>query len=167
MFSENLATYLNDHLAGSSAVLELLVHVASTFKDQDVSRVATELHAEVLADRLELEALMARLQIKQSVPRKASAWISEKLAQLKLHMDDWGGGSLRLLEATEAISVGIEGKRLLWLSLSKASDSALELRGCDYAQLIHRAEDQRTRVEAVRRNAAPAALVSGEQIKGA
>lgn len=158
MAHKHLATYLNDHLAGSSAALEMLEVLASAYAGSDVERFARELHDEILEDRLELEGLMARLQISQSPPRKAVGWISEKLAQLKLRIDDPAGGAFRLFEATEAISTGIEGKRLLWRALEAIAVDPPGSGGCDYDRLIRRAEDQRRRVEQVRIDAARKAL---------
>jgi hypothetical protein len=56
---------------------------------------------------------MARLGVPTSAPRRAAAWLAEKLTELKLRLDDPSGGALRLMETLEAVSVGIEGKRLL------------------------------------------------------
>jgi hypothetical protein len=44
-----------------------------------------------MADRQELEALMARLHIAKSRRRKATAWLAEKATQLKLQFDDPAG----------------------------------------------------------------------------
>jgi hypothetical protein len=152
------ATYLNDHLAGSTTAIELLEYLSFTCAGTHIERFATELRNEIAADRQELEHLMERLGIAQSVPRKASAWIAEKFLQLKLRIEDVKCGPLRLLEATEAVSVGIEGKRLLWIALEAAAETAPELTGLDYVRLIKRAEDQRAQVETFRRDAAKQSL---------
>ena len=120
------------------------------------------MRADIEADRKELEGLMARWGVSQSPPRKASAWVGEKLAELKLRLDDPAAGAFRLLETTEAVSVGIEGKPL-WRSLAAAAEQSAEFRGVDYDRLIRRAEEQRARAEAVRLEAAKAALAGGGQ----
>ena len=158
MSNKYLATYLNDHLAGSVTVLELLSHLEAAYAGTETTRFAAELRGEIAADRAELEGLMARLQIAQRPSRKAAAWIAEKAAQVKLSFDDGAGGPLHLLEAMEAISIGIEGKRLLWLALDAVATAPPGLGGCDYQRLIQRAEDQRRRVESVRVTAARRAL---------
>lgn len=160
MARKYLATYLNDHLAGSSSVLELLEHLASAYAGSETERFAAELRAEVYADREELEGLMGRLEVSQSVPRRASAWVAEKLARLKLQLDDPAAGALRLLESMDAISLGIEGKRELWAALAATAETDPGLRGLDYGRLQQRAKDQRSRVEVVRIEAATAALIS-------
>lgn len=156
MVETHVATYLNDHLAGSEAALELLEHLEQAHAAEPVARFAAELRADILADRRELEALMARLQITASRPRKVLAWLAEKMTELKLRLEDSASGALRLLEVFDAVSVGIEGKRLLWRSLRAAAECRTELRGPDYERLEQRAAEQRHRVEAVRLEAAQA-----------
>ena len=158
MNSEHLATYLNDHLAGSVAVLDLLAHLETAHANTDTERFATQLRADIVADRQELETLMERLQITESLPRKAVAWLAEKATQLKLRIEDSAGGTLHLLETLDAVAVGIEGKRSLWQALAAAAEEELTLRGIDYERLSGRAEEQRRRVEAVRLPAAKAAF---------
>jgi hypothetical protein len=114
----------------------------------------------VEADRKELESLMSALEISESRTRKASAWIAEKFTELKLRFDDPAAdGDLRLLESIEAVALGIDGKRALWRSLAAAAAGAPKLQMLDYERLEHRAEEQRSRIEAVRLDAARKALV--------
>jgi hypothetical protein len=133
MAEHYLETYLNHHLAGSEIALELLDLVHQPH-DPAVG-FASELRAEIAADRRELEALMARLQVAVSRSRKAAAWFSEKIMELKLRLDDRQGGDLRQLEIWEDLSLGIEGKRLLWRSFASAPEATLDLRGTDYGLL--------------------------------
>jgi hypothetical protein len=150
----HLATYLNDHLAGSSAAFELLDLLEAEHAKTPIATLAAGLREDVSADRRELEALMTRLGIAQSGPRKAAGWLAEKSAEFKLRLDDPGGGNLRLLEIFEALSLGIEGKRLLWRSLKTAAVYNPELQGTDYATLERRADEQRIGVEPFRMGAA-------------
>lgn len=158
MADEHLATYLNDHLAGSVAAIELLEYLEKVHVGTDMARFFAELRADVEADRRELEALMDRLQIAKSFSRKVTAWLTEKITQLKLRLDDPRGGPLCLLEALEVLALGIEGKRALWRALAAAAEAAPRLQGVDYERLAQRAEEQRRRVEVARLEAARAAL---------
>jgi predicted nuclease with TOPRIM domain len=162
----NLATYLNDHLAGSVAAVELLEHLEETHAGTDVGRFLAELRAEVEADREELNALMARLAIDESVMRKTTAWLAGKLTDLKLRLDDSEGGELRLFESLEALSLGIEGKRLLWIAMAAAAKDAPKLRLIDYERLAQRAEGQRNRVEGRRLEAGKLALLATDSEHG-
>ncbi|MDB5301977.1 MAG: hypothetical protein JWO87_3640 [Phycisphaerales bacterium] len=167
MTNKHLATYLNDHDAGALTALELLEHLTSAYAGTPVAAFARELHAEIAADRLELEALMAHLDIAKSGVRQASAWLAEKLAELKLRLDDVRAGAFRLFEAAEAVSLGIEGKKLLWVVLSQESENLPSLQLLDYDRLIRRAEDQRRRVEAVRLEAGKAAFIPAQSVASA
>src|SRR5438105_546827 len=98
MAGQHVATYLNDHLAGSVVALELLEHLERAQAGSPVARFAAELRADIAADRGELEVLMARLQVSVSRPRKVAAWFGEKMTELKLRLDDPSAGALRRLE---------------------------------------------------------------------
>lgn len=160
MVDGHLATYLNDHLAGAVAAIELLTHIEAAHAGTSTGQCFAELRTDVEADRQELEALMSRLHIPVSRSRAAIAFLAEKAAQLKLRLDDAAGGALRLLEVSEAVALGIEGKRALWRALAAAAAAAPALQLADYERLTRRAEEQRQRVEAVRLAAAKAAFTA-------
>jgi Skp family chaperone for outer membrane proteins len=156
--ADHIATYLNDHLAGSVVALELLEHLEGAHANTDLEQWFAQLSADIAKDRGELEALMARLEITESRTRKASAWLTEKMTELKLRIDDPAGGSLRLFESLEGLSLGIEGKRLLWIALATASENSPALKILDYQRLMQRAQEQRDRVEELRVTTARKAL---------
>src|ERR671917_2034944 len=150
MANESLTTYLNDHLAGSVVALELLDHLQEDGAGAAEASILAGVHADIEADRQELEAFMAQRGIAVSAPRKATGWLVEKLSELKLRLDDAGDGALRRLEALETVSLGIAGKAALWHALAAAAEEAPELSGLDYARLVSRAEAQRQVVETLR-----------------
>lgn len=150
MAHEHLTTYLNDHLAGSVIALELLDHLQATHAGSELGTFFKQLSSDIAADRDELQGLMERLEISESRTRKASAWFTEKMTELKLRLDDPKDGSLRLFESLEALSLGIEGKRSLWIGLIAAAEQSPSLRILDYERLEERAQEQRDRVENLR-----------------
>jgi hypothetical protein len=158
MANEHIATYLNDHLAGSVVALELIEHLEAAHVGTPLESFLAQLRADVTADRHELEGLMEQMHLTESRARKATAWLSEKFTEVKLRLDDPSGGALRLLEAFEVLSLGIEGKRGMWVALAAVAEEADWLRVVDYERLTRRAEEQRSRVEAERLKAAKAAL---------
>ena len=158
MADDYIATYLNDHLAGSVVAVELMENLETVYAGQPIADFIAKLRADIEVDILELEALMGQLQISESRTRKASAWLTEKFTQLKLRLDDPAHGDLRLFESLEALSLGIEGKRSLWLALSAAAELSPQLRIADYQRLQQRAEEQRARVEEQRLELARKAL---------
>jgi hypothetical protein len=155
---DHIATYLNDHLAGSVVAIELMENLEAVYAGKPIADFIAKLRADIEADVQELEHLMGRLQISESRTRKASAWLTEKFTQLKLRLDDPADGELRLFESLEALSLGIEGKRSLWLALSAAAEVSPQLRIADYQRLRQRAEEQRERLEAKRLEVAQRAL---------
>jgi hypothetical protein len=157
--SKVLTTYLNDHLAGSVAALELLDHMISL--DQGSGRVAlTELRAQVEQDQKVLQGLLRELGARESPVRKAAAWFTEKLGQAKLKFDDPGDGDLRMLEALEALGLGIQGKLGLWRALVAVAGRVPQVGALDLQRLQQRATDQFERVEALRIPVARSALTS-------
>ena len=158
MAEEHIATYLNDNLAGAIVAIELLEHLEAAHASTPLAAFLAELRTEIVADREALEALMRQLQVAESRTRKGTAWLGEKVTQLKLRLDDPSGGPLRLFEALEVVAIGIEGKRALWRALTAAAEGTPRLRVVDYERLEQRAEEQRQRVEVRRLEAAKLAL---------
>lgn len=154
MANDALATYLNDHLAGSVIALELLEHVETERAGTPDAHVLARLRAEIAEDRAELERLLQRLHIPASKPRQLTAWLTEKLGEVKLRIDDPGHGALRRLEALETVSLGIEGKRSLALALAAAAGGIPALADFDAEALARRADNHRAMVEPLRLAAA-------------
>jgi hypothetical protein len=149
--NERLAIYLNDHLAGSVIALEMLEDLAD---DPEIAK----LREEILADREVLERLLARTGAEISQPRQAAAWLTEKLGDVKLYLDDPDQGGLRRLEMLETIAMGIFGKESLWASLQESMAGNPLLQSEDYPALRLRAQQQREIIERMRLAAARAAF---------
>jgi hypothetical protein len=162
---KHLARYLNDHLAGSTTIINLLQHLQRSPKGKDVEWFLVTLRGDVVADRVSLEGVMERAQVKKHRHRTAAAWLIEKLTRFKLRMDDKGDGALQFLEGLELVEVGIEGKRELWRALAATSEQMPMLKGINFGQLIQRAEEQHERVESLRIETAKAALAGVQSPK--
>jgi hypothetical protein len=143
-----LSDYLNDHLAGSVALLELLDRVVVVFEGKPLERFFRDLRADIQEDQEKLTELIAKLDMDQSVIRKASAWFMEKLSRPTIDLDD--ESQIGLFLALEALVLGITGKRSLWRALQAASRTVPQLARLDYSELEKRAIDQCERVEARR-----------------
>jgi len=164
MSHPNLSVYLNDHLAGSVAALEMLEHLEKAHPDTELALFTKRLRTEIEEDLQELETLMKRLDIVRSSAREVMAWLAEKATEVKLAMDDQAGGQLRLLEVMEAVSLGIEGKLSLWKSLEAVAEVSLDLRGPNYPELKRRAQKQRAQVEPIRLEAALEAFTTPSEV---
>ena len=148
----HLETYLNDHLFGATAALELLQHLEETHPD--LASFLSSLRSDIESDRQELEVLLENIGASPSTVRQAAGWTLEKLARLKLNVDDESEGELKLFESLEVLEIGVYGKGALWRVLQ----SVPAARGPNYRRLISRADEQRNRIEAARLAAARAAF---------
>ena len=155
---EGLITYLNDHLAGSVAALELLDHLIQLQPGTAGARGLAAVRTEVEEDQQTLQSLLREVGGKESRVRRAAAWLTEKLGQAKLRLDDPGSGDLHILEALETLALGIQGKSALWRALAVASAHLPPVQQRDFAALEARAQNQFQRVDSLRLQAAPAAL---------
>ena len=150
--SENLGTYLNDHVAGSVLALELLDHLIDLPEAPD-RKLLTQLRIEIQEDQDALRQLLRSVGAKESTARKAAAWLTEKLGRAKLRIDESGSGELRLLEGLETLALGIQGKLALWRSLATLEDAVPPLKTLDLARLQSRALEQFERVDRLRLDA--------------
>ena len=158
MAATGLTTYLNDHLAGSVIALELLDHLMEQHPAVGRGELAA-IRAEIQEDQQLLRRILSDVGGDESPIRKAAAWLTEKLGQVKLKMDDRLPGELRAFEALEALALGIQGKLLLWRALGTVAGNIPSLGRVDLPQLMRRAENQFDRIEGLRRRTAPTALL--------
>ena len=164
--NNNLTTYLNDHLAGSVAAIELIDDLIGASKDQSLKTFLADLKRDIEDDQKVLQQLIAGADEKQSATRKAAAWFSEKLARAKLKIAGEDFGGLGLVQALEMLALGIRGKELLWRALRESGFAAPSdvgppeprRRRIDLAKLEQRALQQQQRVEEKRLEAARAAF---------
>ena len=157
--SENLGTYLNDHVAGSVLALELLDHLIDLPEAPD-RRLLTQLRTEIQEDQEVLRQLLRSVGTEESTARKAAAWLTEKLGRVKLRLDESGSGELRMLEGLETLALGIQGKLALWRSLATLGEAVPPLKTLDLVRLQARALEQFERVDRLRLHAARRGLSS-------
>jgi hypothetical protein len=153
-----LGIYFNDHLGGSTAGLELAKRIRDENEGNDLGAFMSGLVQEIAEDRETLQELMDAIGVDPDRLKVAGGWITEKLGRLKLNGRLMGDSPLSPLIELESLSLGIEGKRSLWIALLETQSERFggdRLRG-----LIERAERQRAGVEEHRRRAAREALRS-------
>jgi hypothetical protein len=154
--SDNLATYLHDHLAGSVAGLELVEALAEQHEGEALGRFAGRLSKEIEADRRTLKDLAERIGPGGNPLKDAGAWLAEKVSRLKLSRP--AAGELGTFEALEALALGILGKKALWDALAVVAPQDPRLGEQDFGELSRRARAQHAQVEEQRLNAARTAL---------
>ncbi len=151
-----LAIYLNDHMAASTAAVELVRRAAGANRGTLYGEALAELRTEIEEDRAALASIMDRVGVRADEVRKLLAWGVEKLGRLKLNGQLTGYSPLSRLEELEILELGVIGKLLLWEALRRAAPTGVSDE--ELAQLADRARSQRERLEDLRLRAADEAL---------
>lgn len=147
-----VAIYLNDHLAGATAGLELARRLLKSNRGTHLEDSLEALVAEVEEDLRTLEGIMEDLAVGRSSFKQGAAWLGEKVARLKLNGAVFDRSPLSQLIELEALSLGIEGKRGLWQTLRTSLADGIS--GVDLDDLIGRADAQRALIDRFRLDAA-------------
>ena len=153
-----LSIYLNDHLAGATAGVELARRAAGSNRTTSYGPVLEKIAEEIEEDRQALEEIMDRLSVRTDRVKVGLAWSAEKAGRLKLNGELIRYSPLSRLVELEGLSLGVEGKLALWQSLRDTYADDRRLRNIDFEELIKRGRSQRRRLERQRRRAAEQAL---------
>jgi hypothetical protein len=156
--NNKLTIYLNDHLAGATAALELSRRIAANNRNNAYTQTLAELAAEIEADRDVLIGAMDRLSISRDRVKLAASWLAEKIGRLKLNGELVHYSPLSRLEELEILLLAVHGKLSLWDVLRRIHGSDPRLLGIDLDDAIARARVQRRSIERLRRRAAREAL---------
>ena len=157
---EALVVYLNDHLAGAAAGIELAEKLRDSHQGTELGKDMVALYHDISEDRDTLEELMRHLEVQRHRVKEAAGSMLEKLSRLRLNPALTGSAELTRLLETEALSLGIEGKLSLWMALKEAAAANPRLAAADYDRLIERARDQRRALEPHRLAAAAASFTA-------
>jgi len=154
--AEHLSTYLNDHFAGSTAGLDMARRAAGNNEGTELGALLERIAAEIEEDRAILQSVIDAVGAEQNPAKAAIAWAGEKAGRLKPNNQLTGYSPLSRLVELEALSLGIEGKRGLWVVLADLDDPRLAT--YDFPALAERAQRQRDEIEPFRRAAAAGAF---------
>jgi hypothetical protein len=151
-----LAIYFNDHLGASTTGLELAKRIRGENEGTELGTFMERLVEEIAEDRRTLQEFMDLIDAGADRLKVAGGWITEKLGRLKLNGQLIGYSPLSRLVELEALSLGIEGKRVMWVTLLETQPERF---GAEpLRELIARAERQRDGLEEHRRRAAREAI---------
>jgi hypothetical protein len=159
MDKDALRTYLNDHLAGSTLGVDHARQIEERNEGTPLGDVMARVAADIEADRDKLEQIMERLDVAKNPVKAATAWVAEKAGRVKFSGASAADKDLGNFLALETMSLGVEGKRCLWLALQQVEGVYPELDSVELETLVKRAEEQRATLEAERLAAARTALV--------
>lgn len=153
-----IEVYLNDHLAGSAAAIELVTEMRSNNEASTLGDLLTWLQGEIESDKASLESLMQHLDAGSSTVKQVGAAAAEKLGRLRFSERVTGSSALSRLLEMETLSVGISGKLGLWRALHEVAPSRPELVAAELEHLADRARQQLDELEPHRLVAAREAL---------
>jgi hypothetical protein len=153
-----LAIYLNDHLAGATAGLELARRSASSNEGSGYGRFLDDLVTEIDEDRESLLELMRAVGVGVDRIKVLGGWAAEKAGRLKLNGRLLGYSPLSRLLELEGLTLGVRGKLCLWRALIELQPADPRLSAAQLARLSERAEAQLDGLEAQRLQAAALAF---------
>jgi len=153
-----LQIYLQDHLAGATFDLELVQCCLRNNEGSEFAESLSELTAEIAADRRKLQEIMRDVGAEVSRTKVAVGWTLEKVRRLKPNGGFFEYTALARVAELESLAIGIAGKRAMWRALEDLSSREDHFGRHDFSALAERADDQLSRVEDLRLNAAHAAF---------
>jgi hypothetical protein len=145
-----LATYVQDHYAGSTGGLELAKSAANANAGTEFGAPLTRLATEIAEDRDALKRIMGRLEVSPAPIKAALAWGAEKARRLKPNGQLRGYSPLSRVVEIEALITGVSGKLSGWRALTAVAPTDARLDAAQLADLEARAEDQLSRLHDLR-----------------
>jgi hypothetical protein len=149
---DNLATYLNDHLAGATTGRELAKRALANNRGTEFEPTLEWLVEQIVEDREALLGIMRAVGAPEDHLKKLAAFALERVGRLKPNNALFSYSPLSRLVELEGLVLGVTGKLAVWRSLQQLDDPRLA--GFDLEQLAQRSLEQRDRVEEQRRAAA-------------
>jgi hypothetical protein len=154
MSEKHLRIYLQDHLAGATAGLELARRARGANEGSEYGPPLAKVADEIEADRRHLQGIIEDLGFGGDRLKNMAAWGLEKAGRLKLNGQLTGYSPLSRVEELEGLLTGITGKWGLWVSLLEVAPGEPRLDAALLERLRDRAEAQRATVEELREKAA-------------
>ncbi|MEU4495684.1 hypothetical protein AB0F96_20085 [Streptomyces sp. NPDC023998] len=154
MHHKALRIYLNDHLAGATAGIELSRRIARAHRSSARAPELRRLAEDIAQDRQSLLELMEALEIAPHRYRIYGGWVAEKAARLKPNGRVYRRSGLSTLVELEALRMGIQGKHHLWVALVPVAAASDQLDASRLQDLIDRAMNQMATVDSLHHTAA-------------
>ncbi|MFF7177595.1 hypothetical protein [Streptomyces sp. NPDC008121] len=155
-----MAVYLNDHLAGASAGVQLARRMTRAHRGRAFERQLAGLAEEVREDRRTLCRLMEVLGVPRRRSRAAAGWAAERLGRFKFNGRVLTRSPLSDVLELEAMRLAVEGKADCWRSLRGLARTDPRLDPDALDELIQRARRQSQALEAMRTTAATHVLTA-------
>jgi hypothetical protein len=152
--TEVLGTYLNDHLAGANAGVEMARRLHERAGAGPDAAALGRLAEEIEHDRNELRGLIEQLGETGHPIKKAAGWLAGKAHRLAVTTLLTRDADLSMLLETETLALGITGKVALWQALLAVAPANPQLVEADLIRLTARGRDQHSQIETIRLAAA-------------
>lgn len=152
-----LRPYLHGHHLGACVGVALFERAAREQATRTVRDELSSLAREIDEDRSSLEQIMERCGLRVTPLRRGITGVVVRVRTVVPRRLGRRSGELADLLELEALGDAVHAKLLGWTALRSCVDDT-PLDGGELDRLIHRAEDQESRLERMRRDAAPSAL---------
>lgn len=158
MHPDALRIYLNDHLSGATAGVELARRIARAHGSSPRATELRRLAHDIAEDREALRDLMRVLGVAPRRYKIYSGWAMEKAARVKPNGRVLRRAGLSTVVELEALRMGIQGKYLLWRALTPVARLTEHIGTERLDTLLDRAESQMATVEDLHESAAGTVL---------
>jgi hypothetical protein len=149
--------YLNDHLAGATAGVDLVKQAAERH-DGELGEFFGELADEISGDYNTLTSLVDQMNVQGSGAKEVLAKAGASISSTKFSGESIDDPEFGTFLTLETLSIGVEGKLCMWKALKVVQGEYPELESTDIDTLIERAQSQRDRLEGKRLEVAGGAL---------
>jgi hypothetical protein len=156
-----LRIYMQDHLAGSTAGLELARRTRGANEGTEYGPPLAKIADEIEADRRHLQGILEDFGWGGDRLKNMGAWALEKAGRLKLNGELTGYSPLSRVVELEGLITGISGKKGLWSALLQIAPAEPRLDTALIERLRDRAGNQLETVEELRQKAAREAFAAG------
>lgn len=153
-----LGIYVNDHLAGSVAGLELARRVERENRGNPLGDYLASLIPELEQDRAVVQQVLSALKVPRATFKQSAAWVMERLGRLKLNGRLVSYSPLSRFVELEGLCLGTQGRRSMWRVLRRLARTERALAGFDFEALVARTEMQLRALERWRLQAADTAF---------
>ncbi len=146
--------YLNDHMSGAALGSRLAAQIRDRNAGTERGEIIAAIAAEIEQDRRELDGLIVALGVRGNPLKRVGGWVAEKWSRVKFSGAAGGHRAHGDFMAVETLTLGVAGKRCLWLSLRSVVDRYEAIEAADIERLIDRANAQLEVLERCRLQAA-------------
>lgn len=145
-----LGIYMNDQLASGLLWREVARRSQRNNNGTQLGEALTRVATGIAQDVETFQQIMRRLGIRRNPVKIGLAVGAERLGRLKLNGRFGTYSPLSQFVELDFLAMGIEGKKLLWVTLRDLAGLASRLPDIDFDDLIERAEHQRADLEPFR-----------------